>query len=133
MRQGGAIPDFNGAVLAEVLAPPLASDFAAADLRLGGAGGPMGASLAHALARMAPEKGPLLLLEIDSAPTRATYANPSLKADKDGALLAFEAPPAFRPSPIPAPEAAPTRPRSTASSPIHISCASRLNWPSLRP
>jgi anhydro-N-acetylmuramic acid kinase len=93
MGQGGAIPDFNGAVLAEVLARPIASDFAAADLRLGGAGGPLGASLAHALARMTPEKGPLLLLEIDSAATRATYADPALKADKDGALLAFEAGP----------------------------------------
>jgi anhydro-N-acetylmuramic acid kinase len=93
MEQGGAIPDFNGAVLAEVLARPIASDFAAADLRLGGAGGPLGASLAQALARMAPEKGPLLLLEIDSAATCATYADPALKADKDGALLAFEAGP----------------------------------------
>ena len=93
MGQGGAIPDFNGAVLAEVLARPIASDFAAADLRLGGAGGPLGASLAQALARMAPEKGPLLFLEIDSAATRATYADPALKVDKDSALLAFKAGP----------------------------------------
>ncbi len=93
MGQGGAIPDFNGAVLAEVLARPIASDFAAADLRLGEAGGPLGASLAQALERMAPEKGPLLFLEIDSAATRATYADPALKVDKDSALLAFKAGP----------------------------------------
>lgn len=85
--------EISGPLLAEVLGCSVAGEFAAADLRLGGAGGPLGASLAHALARMAPEKGPLLLLEIDSAVTRATYADPSLKADKDGALLAFEAGP----------------------------------------
>jgi anhydro-N-acetylmuramic acid kinase len=85
--------EFSGPLLAEVLGCPVAGEFAAADLRLGGSGGPMSASLAHALARMAPEAGPLLLLEIDSASTRATYADPSLKAANDGALLAFEAGP----------------------------------------
>jgi len=93
MGRGGPNPDFNGAVLAEVLDRPIATDFADADLRLGGAGAPLGASLAHALARMDPAKGPLLLLDIDSATTRAIYADPALKADKDGALLAFEAGP----------------------------------------
>ncbi len=85
--------DISGMVLAEVLGCPVASDFAAADLRLGGAGGPMGATFAHALARMDMDAGPLLLLEIDHFATRATYADPSLKADKDGAILTFEAGP----------------------------------------
>ncbi len=93
MGRGASSPEVNGAVLAEVLGCPVATDFADADLRLGGAGHPLGASLAHAIARMDPDKGPLLLLDIDSATTRATYADPSLKADKDGALLAFEAGP----------------------------------------
>jgi len=47
--------------------------------------------------------------------------------DFNGAALAFH------PSPIPAPEAAPTKPRSTSSSPIRISYASPRNRPSPRP
>ncbi len=85
--------EFSGPVLAEVLGCTVASDFAAADLRLGGSGGPMGASLAHAIARMEPGGGPLLLLEIDSTATRAIYADPSIKAEREGALLAFVAGP----------------------------------------
>lgn len=85
----------DGSLLSALLGLPVVWDFAGADVRMGGQGGPLTPFYQHALARRIGAGGPVAFLEL-GALARVTWADPSVGApEAPGALLAFDMGPAM--------------------------------------
>lgn len=91
----GTLPAGDGSLLAALLGLPVVWDFASADVRMGGQGGPLTPFFLHALARRIGGTAPMAFLDL-GAEARVTWADPSIAApEAPGAVLAFDMGPAM--------------------------------------
>jgi anhydro-N-acetylmuramic acid kinase len=88
----GAMRAGAGEVLAQILGVPVVSDFASADMAMGGQGAPLEAFYHHALARRLRAAGPVVFLGI-GAWASVTWADPAIPAPEHG-CMAFDCGPA---------------------------------------
>ncbi|WP_226782607.1 anhydro-N-acetylmuramic acid kinase [Oceaniglobus trochenteri] len=88
----GPLP-FDTRLVATALSVPVVSDFAGADLRLGGAGGPLTPFFHHAWAGWRAAGGPVMFVDLGEV-LRVSWADPAMaRPEQAGACLAFDAGP----------------------------------------